>query len=145
MVFSVPWEFLFRINKKKEHTPTAYRLMSCLFKSLGQLLHIPTDSVRQQVCDYLSTDNNTILEGMTTFDLLALEDPCYIENMKVSSTWGGAIEIQTAVRIWNVNVTVQNRRDTTAPPIMFVTQGVATATLTLYWTGNHYEPVSIVH
>jgi len=113
--------------------------MSCLFNSLGRLLNNPTDSVRQIICDYLAADK-PVLDGMETHDLLALEGPQYIQRMRQSSTWGGAIEIQAAVRIWNVNVTVQNRRDRTGP-IEFVTPGEATGTLTLYWTGGHYEPV----
>lgn len=113
--------------------------MSCLFNSLGRLLNTPTDTVRQTICDYLAADK-PVLDGMETHDLLALEGPQYIQRMRQSSTWGGAIEIQAAVRIWNVNVTVQNRRDGTAP-IEFVTPGTAAGTLTLYWTGGHYEPV----
>ena len=113
--------------------------MSCLFNSLGRLLNVPTDSVRQIICDYLAADK-PVLDGMETHDLLALEGPQYIQRMRQSSTWGGAIEIQAAVRIWNVNVTVQNRRDRTVP-IEFVTPTATTGTLTLYWTGGHYEPV----
>jgi hypothetical protein len=112
--------------------------MSCLFNSIGRLLEIPTDAVRQQICDYLAADK-PVLEGMQTHDLLLLEGANYIKQMRQSHTWGGAIEIQVAVRIWNVNVIVQNRRDGTSP-IEFVTP-TPTATLTLYWTGGHYEPV----
>ena len=116
-------------------------IMSCLFNSVGQLLGVPTETVRRTICDYLAGDH-PVLDGMKTSDVLALESPQYIQRMRQSSTWGGAIEIQTIVRIWNVNVTVQNRRDGTSP-IEFVTPGIANGTLTLYWTGNHYEPVDI--
>ena len=112
--------------------------MSCLFNSLGRLLGIPTDTVRQQICDYLVADK-PVLDGMPTRDLLLFEGPNYIQRMRQSHTWGGAIEIQVAVRIWNVNVTVQNRRDGTSP-IEFVTPSPVSI-LTLYWTGGHYEPV----
>jgi hypothetical protein len=115
--------------------------MSCLFHSLGQLLKIPTDGVRQQICDYLEA-NKPILEGMETKDILAMDGGSgYIQRMRQSSTWGGAIEIQAAVRLWTICVTVQNRRDGTAP-IEFVTAD-PTSVLVLYWTGGHYEPVSI--
>lgn len=112
--------------------------MSCLFNSLGRLLDIPTDAVRQQICDYLEADK-PVLEGMETHDLLLLEGPDYVQRMRQSSTWGGAIEIQVAVRLWNVNVMVENRRDGTGP-IEFVTASPSSV-LTLYWTGGHYEPV----
>jgi len=98
--------------------------------------------VRQQICDYLEADK-PILDGMETHDVLAFEGPRYIQHMRQSSTWGGAIEIQAAVRIWKVCVTIQNRRDGTAP-IEFVTAD-PTSALVLYWTGGHYEPVSISH
>jgi hypothetical protein len=114
--------------------------MSCLFHSLGALLHIPTDAVRQQICDYLDA-GKPVLEGMETSDLLALEGANYVARMRHASTWGGAIEIQVAVRLWNVNVTVQNRRDRTGP-IEFVAPAPVSDTLTIYWTGGHYEPVS---
>jgi hypothetical protein len=117
--------------------------MSCLFNSLGHLLNSPSDAVRQQICDYLEA-NKPVLEGMETRDLLLLEGPGtggmnYVQRMRQSSTWGGAIEIQVAVRIWNVNVIVENRRDGTGS-IEFVTKE-PTSILTVYWTGGHYEPV----
>lgn len=116
--------------------------MSCLFHSLGQLLQIPTNDMRQTICDYLAS-NKPIMDGMATSDILALEGPRYIENMRNSHVWGGAIEIQAAVNLWNARVFVQNRRDN-KPPIEFLPLvGVPVMTLTIYWTGGHYEPVSL--
>jgi OTU-like cysteine protease len=114
--------------------------MSCLFHSIGTILCIPTETVRDAICDYLLSDR-PLLDGMPTRDLLALEDPNYVQNMRKSSTWGGAIEIQAAVRLWNVNVTVLNHRDG-SKPIEFLATGAAIGTLTLSWTGGHYEPVA---
>jgi hypothetical protein len=117
--------------------------MSCLFNSLGRLLDIPTNTVRQTICDYLQA-NKPILDGMSTQDVLAMERADYITHMRNSSVWGGAIEIQAATNIWNTRVIVQNRRDARNPrPIEFVPiQSEPSTTLTVYWTGGHYEPVS---
>jgi hypothetical protein len=115
--------------------------MSCLFDSISRLINIPTDDVRKQICDYLATDK-PILDGMKTHDLLELECPHYISQMRHSNTWGGAIEIQAAVQLWNFNIAVQNRRDAITTTIDFIaTEPIGT--LTLSWTGSHYEPVAI--
>ena len=87
---------------------------------IGRLINIPTDDIRKQICDYLATDK-PILDEMKTHDLLELECPHYISQMRHSSTWGGA--------------TVQNRRD-------WVTTTID-RNVTLSWTGGRYEPVSI--
>lgn len=116
--------------------------MSCLFNSLGRLLNISTNDMRHIICDYLEA-NKPIIDGMSTAEILAFEVPNYVANMRNHHVWGGAIEIQAAVNHWNVRVLVENRRDG-KPPIEFIPlQGAATKTLTIYWTGGHYEPVSM--
>jgi hypothetical protein len=119
--------------------------MSCLFNSLGHLLNIPSNNVRQSICDYLEA-NKPILDGMETHEILAMERPDYIKHMRQSRTWGGAIEIQAATNIWKVRIVVQNRRDSrNAKPIEFLPMNITSiVVLTLYWTGGHYEPVSNV-
>jgi hypothetical protein len=128
--------------------------MSCLFNSLGHLLNIPPQTVRQTICDYLAA-NSPVLDGMVTHDILVIDSGSspeqYIANMRQAHVWGGAIEIQAAVNIWKSRVLVQNMRDRVlngnstifARDIEFIPIGVEpTSTLTIYWTGGHYEPVS---
>jgi hypothetical protein len=129
--------------------------MSCLFHSLGQLLELPSDQTRQLICDYLLA-GGPIIDGMTTAEVLELEcsdvnrtdninyTEYYINRMRMSSTWGGAIEIQAAVNLWNVRVIVENRRDWLNPRLLeFVPLSTShETTLLIYWTGCHYEPVS---
>jgi hypothetical protein len=90
---------------------------------------------------------------METQDVLQLEAPSsehYISNMRKSSTWGGAIEIQCACNIWNARIIVHDIRncninsnsknieflplrsnmDSMIPPLEFH----------LEWSGGHYEP-----
>ena len=88
--------------------------MSCLFNSMS---HFITDDegphgIRQRICDYLQ-NNLPILDGMETRDVLQLEASSsehYISNMRKSSTWGGAIEIQCACNIWNARIIVHDIR-----------------------------------
>ena len=121
--------------------------MSCLFDSFSRLLGVPTDTIRQTICDYLA-DNKPILEGMNTHDILALEASSaesYIANMRLPHVWGGAIEIQAACMIWSLRVIVENRRDGGSSTIDFLPLApvVASRVARVYWTGGHYEPVGI--
>lgn len=116
--------------------------MSCLFHSLGQLLKIPTDTVRQTICDYLEA-NQPILEGMSTADILAMDRPDYVQQMRNAYAWGGAIEIQAAANLWKARILVDNRRDPNRTVIEFLPiSQTQEKTLHIYWTGGHYEPIS---
>ena len=137
--------------------------MSCLFNSMSHFIKEDwgPHGIRQRICDYLQ-NNLPILDGMETRDVLQLEAPSsehYISNMRKSSTWGGAIEIQCACNIWNARIIVHDMRfgnknnnskndrninnnnkieflplriniDSTIPPLEFE----------LEWSGGHYEP-----
>lgn len=118
-------------------------IMSCLFNSLGQLLNIPTDTMRNEICDYLAA-NKPIMDGMTTADIIAMEQPNYVERMRSPSTWGGAIEIQAAVNMYKARIFVENRRDRSRNIEFLPLEKEPVMTLTIYWTGGHYEPVSIM-
>ena len=88
--------------------------MSCLFNSMSHFIKEDggPNGIRQRICDYLEK-NLPILEGMETCDVLLLEAPTaahYISNMRNSSTWGGAIEIQCACNIWNARIIVHDIR-----------------------------------
>jgi hypothetical protein len=62
--------------------------------------------------------------------------------MRNTSTWGGAIEIQAACNLYNVNITVRNYRDNNGKNIEFLpVTNQASRTIELEWTGGHYEPV----
>lgn len=118
--------------------------MSCLFNSLQFFIKEDSFTIRQKICDYLLA-NGQIMEGLDTSFILQLESNCpakYIDQMKNTSTWGGAIEIQCACNIWALTIKVQNRRDGKNEVIEFVPVTRASErTIELYWTGGHYEPV----
>jgi hypothetical protein len=108
--------------------------------------------IRERICEYLEK-NLPILEGMETRDVLELEAPTaahYISNMRNSSTWGGAIEIQCACNIWNARIIVhdirtRNNNNNNNNKIEFLplkSENVQPHSLefNLEWSGGHYEP-----
>jgi hypothetical protein len=112
--------------------------------------------IRQRICDYLQ-NNLPILDGMETRDILKLEAPSsehYISNMRNSSTWGGAIEIQCACNIWNARIVVRDIRNSNRNninnnnkieflPLHAITSIHSTLIkldFELEWSGGHYEP-----
>jgi len=97
--------------------------------------------MRQTICDYLEADK-PIMDGMSTKDIVTMEGPNYIARMRSPSMWGGAIEIQAAVNLHNARVLVENRRDRSKNIEFLPLTGEPGMTLTIYWTGGHYEPVS---
>lgn len=118
--------------------------MSCLFNSLSYFFNDNAYNIRQKICDYLQ-NNEPIMEGLDTKFILDLESANYIENMRSTQTWGGAIEIQTACNIWNTRIFVKNIRDNNNDkdieflPINKNSQ--YNNTIFLEWSGGHYEPI----
>jgi hypothetical protein len=115
--------------------------MSCLFNSLSFFLNEDGYTIRQKICDYL-LNNDKIIDGLDTSFILNLESNNYIQNMRSTNTWGGAIEIQSACNLYNVNITIRNYRDNNGQNIEFIpVTNQATRIIELEWTGGHYEPV----
>ena len=69
--------------------------MSCLFNSLSYFIKENRNDIRQKICDYIE-QNKPIMDGLDTKDIINYEGPNYIQKMRNTSTWGGAIEIQAA-------------------------------------------------
>lgn len=116
--------------------------MSCLFNSLQFFLQQKSIDIRQQICDYLE-QNKPILDNMDTKEILNLEKKDYIEHMRKSSTWGGAIEIKAACNIWKLKIIVINLRDKKNKNIEFIPNKDINIekTIKISWTGGHYEPI----
>lgn len=115
--------------------------MSCLFNSMNYFLpNMTSGEIRNQICDYLQ-NNNPIMDGMATMEILNMDQSDYIQKMRLTSTWGGAIEIQASCNLWQWNVIVRNNRDRNNTQIEFIPMsGSCNRTITLDWTGGHYEP-----
>ena len=120
--------------------------MSCLFDSLSYFFNIDSYTIRQKICDYLE-NNNKIIDGLDTKFILNLDNTNYIENMRFSHTWGGAIEIQAACNLWNIKIVVHNKRDINNSIIefipIFLPSKTIQGTINIEWTGGHYEPLRL--
>ena len=75
--------------------------MSCLFNSMSYFFKEDSQIIRNKICDYLQ-ENKPIIDGLDTKFILSMENSNYINNMRNSSSWGGAIEIQASI----VNITL---------------------------------------
>jgi maleate cis-trans isomerase len=98
--------------------------------------------IRNQICDYLE-QNGKIIEGVSTQEVLSMENNDYIQEMRKTTTMGGAIEIQAACNVWNLKIIVKNDRDENGRIIEFIPlNGIdIKKTIQLQWTGGHYEPI----
>ena len=126
--------------------------MSCLFDSLSHFIGEGSYEIRQKICDYLQ-ENKQIIDGLGTSNILELENCSaeqYISNMRLMSSWGGAIEIQCACNIWNAHIIVhdiRNRRcnnNCNNNKIEFLplksSTNLPSIEFHLEWSGGHYEP-----
>ncbi len=117
--------------------------MSCLFVSLDYFIKESSYMIRQKICDYLE-QNKPIIDGLDTKFILDMENINYIQNMRNTSTWGGAIEIQTACNIWNLKINVKDIRHSHSQNnnIEFIPiNNSYDRSITIEWNGWHYEPV----
>ena len=124
--------------------------MSCLFNSLSYFLNQNSYEIRQTICNYLQNNGN-IMDGLETKDILEILEieeggNNYINNMRSPSTWGGAVEIQSACNIWNLKIIVKNIRDidrnSSNSLIEFIPlHNNINKTIYLEWSGGHYEPI----
>ena len=112
--------------------------MSCLFNSLSRFIPESSFDIRQKICDYLEA-NHKIMDGIETTDILSMESNHYIQKMRNTSTWGGAIEIQAACNLWNMSIIVHNIRDGGQIIFVPITSEILN-TIHITWNGGHYEP-----
>jgi len=115
--------------------------MSCLFNSMSHFFPENSYDIRQKICNYLQNDG-VIIEGLDTSLILSFERNNYIQCMRNTSTWGGAIEIQAACNIWNTKIVVHNIRDRNGSKIIFVpVSNNCDKCINITWSGGHYEPI----
>ena len=129
--------------------------MSCLFQSLGRLVNRDPGELRGEICEYLEGNPDLIGDGTTAATVVqweserALNDYC--RSMRLSSTWGGAVEIAAFVNMTGKAVVVHdicgaNREG--PREIMFEPTGRRRSrrrreVLHISWNGCHYEPLKI--
>lgn len=112
--------------------------MSCLFNSLSYFIkELDSSDLRKLICEYLKT-NPTLIENVEAENILGWENnnlDCYIKNMSKNSTWGGGIEIRCFCEMFKLDVNVKHKNKI----IEFKTKD-AIGSVTIIYTGNHYEP-----
>ncbi len=120
--------------------------MSCLFNSLSNFINLDSYNIRQKICNYLE-NNQPIIDGIDTDLILSLDSSKddYIHNMRSTSTWGGAIEIQAACNLWSLRIIIINIRNLPNTQIEFLPlSNNYTHTIKISWNGYHYEPISCI-
>ena len=112
--------------------------MSCLFNSLSHFEKISSNGLRKQICDYLQT-NPVLYDGIRAKKWIKWEKNTnlknYVNSMRNTSTWGGAIEIRCYVQIYKKKVVVLHKSKKIKFPIKPCNNKIF-----LIYTGNHYEP-----
>ena len=117
--------------------------MSCLYNSLSFFLKdVSPNHLRHQLCNYLGS--NPKINDSNANEVIRWENgmhlPHYINKMRHNNQWGGAIEIKCFCDLHRVNVivySIPNRRK-----IEFLSNSKSNKTFKIYWTGNHYEPIT---
>lgn len=141
--------------------------MSCLFRALSaHTWNVDTEELRQKICDYLVRDPS-ISGAPASFWVWAdksrgNEDYTetiakryldrYVNEMRRSSTWGGAIEIISFCQMYRARICVYDiRRRNGNNAVYFqpgrdaVREGDTVESWPMYaiqWSGGHYEPVN---
>jgi hypothetical protein len=115
--------------------------MSCLFNSLSYFVKEDTSiSIRNKICDYL-LGNNELIDGMSTSDIILYDSgvplQIYVQRMRNTSTWGGAIEIMSFVKIFNIKVKVLVLNSNSYIEFHCNTD----IEIRISWNGSHYEPI----
>lgn len=115
--------------------------MSCLFDSLSQDVGLSSYDLRQEICDYLSS-NPKLFDDMSCEEVVkhesGMELQNYVGNMRQTQTMGGATEIKAFCLIFKKNVKIesvpnQKTIEFTIEPYLPVVH--------LRWTGGHYDLV----
>lgn len=126
--------------------------MSCLFQSLGKLLRIPHETLRKDVCDYLQSNPVFVDDGTRAHEVIEWDSSgtpsSYVESMRSTSTWGGAVEIRAVCDMTGRVVHVQNLcsgNNTSKKVIDFypLRAHPNRKCLTVSWNGCHYEAVDV--
>ena len=120
--------------------------MSCLFNSLGKLVGQDPTELRRKICHYLETHPG-LWEGESIETIIGWTSDMkladYVAAMRLTSTWGGALEIRCFTEMTKCRVIVHNLID--GKTIEFVPSGPALRprrTLHITWTGSHYEALN---
>ena len=137
---------------------------NCLFSALGFWLGKSQDVVRQEIGNFYkekgptfllpSSDKNSVGESFpleTMMESSALDHLCstmnfmeYINWIKTDENWGGELELQFAVMLYKINISVvslNGDKTTLAEPKKYTCSANAEVNdkVIIFFTGNHYD------
>lgn len=117
-----------------------------MFISIGKLVGQPHPTVRRNICNHMARNLNSTHQSMTLADWIRWQentpDPStYIQHMRQPSTWGGAMELAIATKVYGADIVVVNGWGKRVAEFKWRDECTARITMVLQWTGAHYEPV----
>lgn len=117
--------------------------MSCLFESFTSFIsNISHEELRHIICEYL-LQNPVMYDSMKASDSIWDDNnslKSYVDNMRLTSTWGSALEIKAFCNIFNASVVLKyNGKFIDFHPI----SGNSKFTIVLGYTGDHYYPINV--
>lgn len=116
--------------------------MSCLFIAFSHFVTDSPDKIRSRICDYLASDA-CLFDTVKCSDVAAWSDntslASYVDSMRLTSTWGGAIEIKAFCEIYHRVVHVYDHHHTLIAS--FIPSSGMGPLVELIWSGSHYEAI----
>lgn len=122
--------------------------MSCLFDSLSIYLvtddskKVNSNQLRQEICSYLER-NPKLMDDVNVSQITKWESNTelgeYISKMRMSSTWGGAVEILCFCNMYNSNVIVHHQ----GREIEFKSKEKSNNNIHLNYNGCHFTPIKL--
>lgn len=116
--------------------------MSCLFDTLSSFLSLSSRELRENICNYLQNNPN-LYEDMKAEDYIKWNGEGYsninqyIQKMRQTSTWGGAIEIKAFCNMYHTKVIVNGR--TNKERVEFIPSIKSSSKdIEIQWNGGHY-------
>ena len=127
--------------------------MSCLFDSISFFVEEESQKIRNKICDYMQTNQNSMGLPEKVFYCGKTREE-YVLEMRKPSSWGGAIEIHVACIVYNLKIYVVDTRETSKIKkkemlFEYVPCNLETKcddnvsvlkTIRLFWNGYHYTP-----
>lgn len=122
--------------------------MSCLFNSIAPFVGEKSSDVRNRICDYMQANMNTDHQCVSIGQWIEWQDgvgtgnvPQYVDKMRSAATWGGAMELAIATKVYEADITVFDVQGSVVAEFKCNEKSVARQQVRVQWTGSHYTPL----
>ena len=120
--------------------------MSCLFQSIGALLQKNPQVVRNEIVDFIIENQESKLNDMKLKNWVLFNDNNqdfdeYTKSMRNPSEWGSALEIISAVILYDVKISIEYKSNVIEFGSDIIDE--SRPNLVLHYTGSHYTPLRI--